>query len=422
MCAGVACRSILRVLWLLVVLLSFFDMFQTASAQSLTIEQIRTNLVSNPPNSQNRELRKQTIQALDQTLMDDAVRTSSSVFDFYTSMIQKVKTEIRDTVKEGAVVWMMYNDGFIVKTSDCVFAFDLIDGYSLWPFQLPPEVINQIKVLFISHSHGDHFSVPIVNQVKANGGFVVVPSENSYIGNVPLAPNESVTLSGLRITAHPGLHNVPLRMYEVTCTKGLKFFHTGDEQTSTDLPAVGKLDVLLLDAWINESGSSYAIRGMTKSLDRMKPNIMIPGHIHELGHAGPTHAATYDWALTVADTYTSTDVRVMAWGERLVVANGVVTNVEGSKEGLPTDFVLSQNYPNPFNPTTTFDLRLPISCHVTIKVFDLLGQELGVLVDDLKTAGIYSVRWDASTLPSGVYVCRLFAENHVLARKMVLLK
>jgi L-ascorbate metabolism protein UlaG (beta-lactamase superfamily) len=354
--------------------------------------------------------------------MDDAVATSSGVLGFYTSMIQKVKTEITDTVKEGAVVWMMYNDGFIVKTSDCVFAFDLIDGYSLWPIKPPPEVINQIKVLFISHSHGDHFSVPIVNQVKANGGFVVVPSENSYIGNIPMAPNETVMLGGMRIRAYNGLHNVPLRMYEVTCSNGLTFFHTGDEQTSTDLPSVGKLDVLLLDAWINESGGSYAVKGMTKSLDKMKPNIMIPGHIQELGHAGPTHAATYDWAVTVADTYTSTDVRVMAWGERLVVANGVVTNDEGSQDGHPTDFALSQNYPNPFNPRTNFDLRLPTSCHVTIKVFDLLGQEVGVLVDDLKNAGIYRVCWDASKLPSGVYVCRLFAENHVLARKMVLLK
>ena len=391
-----------------------------AHAQALTMEQIRTNLLNNPPNSQNQALRKQTILALDQILQDDASRTSASVQDFYNYMMEKVRTEIRDTVKEGALVWMMYNDGYIVKTPDCVFAFDLIDGCSLWLTKLAPDLIDRIKVLFVTHSHGDHFSGSIVNRVKANGGYVVVPSENYSIGNVSLAPSDAVTLSGLNVRAYYGLHNVPLRMYEVTCPNGLKFFHTGDEQTTMYLPYIERLDLLMLDAWINESGSSSAVVGMSKSLDKLKPMIMIPGHIQELNHDGPIHSAIYAWPLAVADASISTDVRVMAWGERLAVTRSGVTNVDNKL--IPSGFTLSQNYPNPFNPATTIEYQLPKQSFVKLKIFDLLGREMATLVNDKQDAGKHAVRFDALSLTSGVYFYKLEADDFTQTRKLLLLK
>ncbi|MCX6142098.1 MAG: T9SS type A sorting domain-containing protein [Ignavibacteriales bacterium] len=398
------------------------DIIGRAHAQPLTMEQIRANLINNPPNSQNQLLRKQTILSLNQILQDDASRTSASVLDFYNYMMEKVRTEVRDTVKDGAVVWMMYNDGYVVKTSDVVFAFDLISGYSGWSAHLSPDLLDRIKVLFVSHSHGDHFDVSIVNRVKANGGYVVVPAEDSYMGNVPLAVYDAVTLSGLRITAYQGLHSVPLRMYEVTCPNGLKLLHTGDNQTSSYLPNIGKLDVLLLDAWINESGSSSAVVGMRKSIDKLKPGVMIPGHIMELGHDGPTRGATYEWAFEVADASVSTDVRVMAWGERFVVTKGVTSIAGGENQRNATDFVLSQNYPDPFNPSTTIDFQLPVSGYVTLKVFDILGRGVAVLVNEVKNAGSYHVSWDAANMPSGMYVYRITAGSSVFVRKMVLMK
>jgi L-ascorbate metabolism protein UlaG (beta-lactamase superfamily) len=391
-------------------------------AQSLTMEQIRANLLANPPNSLSKEIRKQTIFDLDQILKDDGSRTALAVQNFYNAMMQKVQAELADTVKEGAVVWMMYNHGFIVKTRDIVFAFDVIRGYSGWNQRLSADIIKRIDVLFLTHAHGDHNDGDVASQVMANGGTVITPTENANLGNFAMAPEDTVTVRGLRIKAYFGLHSVPVRMYEVTCPNGTKFFHTGDDQTSKNLPAVDNIDVLLLDAWINDSGSSFAVDGMISSIQRLRPKIMVPGHIHELGHAGPTHGAVYGWAQAVADASTCADVRVMAWGERLVVVNGVATKAEVKNNEVPNGFQLSQNYPNPFNPATNFEFRISSFGFVSIKVFDLLGREVAVLVDESKNAGSYRMRWDASSVPSGMYVCRMTAGTFVSQIKLMIVR
>ncbi|HET6273632.1 MAG TPA: YHYH protein [Bacteroidota bacterium] len=92
------------------------------------------------------------------------------------------------------------------------------------------------------------------------------------------------------------------------------------------------------------------------------------------------------------------------------------------KNALPHDFALQQNYPNPFNPTTIIKYQLPKSSYVTLKVFDLLGREISVLVDGLKEAGLHEVSLDASQLASGAYFYRLQAGSFIETRKLVLLR
>ncbi len=89
---------------------------------------------------------------------------------------------------------------------------------------------------------------------------------------------------------------------------------------------------------------------------------------------------------------------------------------------LPAGFALGQNYPNPFNPTTTIACSLPSAARVTLAVYDLLGREVALLMDGVYGAGVYPVRWDASSRPSGVYFCRLSAGGRTFARSMILLK
>ena len=89
---------------------------------------------------------------------------------------------------------------------------------------------------------------------------------------------------------------------------------------------------------------------------------------------------------------------------------------------LPVNFELSQNYPNPFNPTTRINYAITTSSQVTLKVYNILGQQVAVLVNGYKNAGNYQLTWDASNLPSGVYIYRIEAGAQVMSKKMTLLK
>ena len=89
---------------------------------------------------------------------------------------------------------------------------------------------------------------------------------------------------------------------------------------------------------------------------------------------------------------------------------------------VPKQFELFQNYPNPFNPTTTIRYGLPKESKVKIVVFNILGEVVTMLVDDLQEAGNYEVKFDASRMASGIYIYRIQAREFIKTKKMVLMK
>jgi uncharacterized repeat protein (TIGR02543 family) len=89
---------------------------------------------------------------------------------------------------------------------------------------------------------------------------------------------------------------------------------------------------------------------------------------------------------------------------------------------LPAAYSLAQNYPNPFNPATEISYSLPLKTHVTLKIYNLLGQELAVLVDELRGAGQHTVSWDATGNASGIYFYRLETGEFSATRKMVFMQ
>jgi hypothetical protein len=101
-------------------------------------------------------------------------------------------------------------------------------------------------------------------------------------------------------------------------------------------------------------------------------------------------------------------------------------NLSGTVEiGIPAKFNLSQNYPNPFNPVTKINFDLPKDANVKITVFDISGREIRTLVKEFKTAGYYTVQFDASGISSGVYFYRLMTDGDiksVITKKLVLVK
>ncbi len=97
---------------------------------------------------------------------------------------------------------------------------------------------------------------------------------------------------------------------------------------------------------------------------------------------------------------------------------------------IPSEYKLEQNYPNPFNPSTNIGFRISRSGFVKLTVYDILGKEIYVIMNENKTPGSYIVKWDASNYPSGVYFYKLVVSEANLShstsysetKKMILIK
>ena len=124
---------------------------------------------------------------------------------------------------------------------------------------------------------------------------------------------------------------------------------------------------------------------------------------------------------------------------RDIVVNDIITEVEinadgngdggkdGNKNQIPKIFSLSQNYPNPFNPSTIIEYSIPVvetrhALSVQLRIFDILGREVAVLVNEHQKPGYYKINFDASSLSSGIYFYRISAGKFVSVKKMILLR
>jgi ligand-binding sensor domain-containing protein len=98
------------------------------------------------------------------------------------------------------------------------------------------------------------------------------------------------------------------------------------------------------------------------------------------------------------------------------------TYVEKISSTIPLTSVLNQNYPNPFNPSTAITFSLRAKSFVSLKIYDLIGREVAIIVSEELAAGVYTRKWNASNIPSGIYFYRLQAGSFTETRKLVLLK
>jgi hypothetical protein len=102
--------------------------------------------------------------------------------------------------------------------------------------------------------------------------------------------------------------------------------------------------------------------------------------------------------------------------------SSVYSDVIELKMEIPRDFVLEQNYPNPFNPNTNIRFQLPKDSHVTLKVYNMIGQLVTTLINQDMNAGYQTISFDASKISSGTYIYRMEAGNYSQVKKMTLLK
>ena len=144
-----------------------------------------------------------------------------------------------------------------------------------------------------------------------------------------------------------------------------------------------------------------------------------------LTHEGTTTAdgsGQWQWEGTVSGAFV-TAVAIDDQGNSSAFSQPLSATVSDVAFNIaPKAFALRQNYPNPFNPVTTVRYDLPVRCRVNIKIYNVLGQPVKELVNEVQTAGFHEARFDAASLPSGLYFCRITAQDYHAVRKMVLLE
>jgi hypothetical protein len=206
-------------------------------------------------------------------------------------------------------------------------------------------------------------------------------------------------------------------------------------------------------AWTQRSGfitGYYQLFPASGSGDRISLlGSLMKGGVHGTGVAvvgGTVTAAASSWTqFSVPFTYISSNTPDWASLSISLVGPGSTDPKNGSyfllddlafsgtasavddANAVPQSFTLDQNYPNPFNPSTTIQYSVAEQGHVSLKVYNVLGIEVASLVNEQKTAGTFSVNWNASGLPSGMYLYRLSVTSDKgqvfdQSKKLVLLK
>ena len=185
-----------------------------------------------------------------------------------------------------------------------------------------------------------------------------------------------------------------------------------------------------LTPYLRNNGTTYTVRKgvvhiscsdpwvtKTRNTSLLLPDLA-PGCV-----AGPPSPFFLVWPDSTFPRYFNVKVEVSVdgwtyWVDSMRV-DEPIPGVSDGDNGLPAAVGLEQNYPNPFNPSTTIKYALPQSAMVRLSVYDMLGREVSVLVNERRDAGVHEVKFDGSNLASGVYFYRLKAGEFVQTKKLL---
>ncbi len=132
-------------------------------------------------------------------------------------------------------------------------------------------------------------------------------------------------------------------------------------------------------------------------------------------------------SILIEDLLKDSDLSVLLSDEGVIgkayyPPSDLFTSMGSRENATPMDFSLSQNYPNPFNPATTIPFVLPKAGRVSLKIFNVLGEEIEEILNGELTAGLHKIEWNGRHLPSGVYFYRLQADELALTKKLIMIK
>jgi hypothetical protein len=254
-------------------------------------------------------------------------------------------------------------------------------------------------------------------------------------------------LYGARIAppATEDQHSVSLTTYDLTngmpykLTQAAHFFSSGPVELvgrafwgPDTLPHPG--DILWMNLTVRNQGLLDTLKNVSLNVVPLDTFIMCNNQSNNLPMLAPGTSGSTGWAFLMTihpstpggtnhavkvDVYSNT---YPAWTDTILLYVYPLVGVEEGAPGIPLVTRLEQNYPNPFNPSTEIGFQITDHGLVTMKIYDELGREVVTLLNEVKQPGVYTVRWDASEVASGVYLCRLQAGQFSSVQKMVLVR
>ncbi len=301
------------------------------------------------------------------------------------------------------------------------------------------------------HGHGQNRATLLGSILRINidtpsaGRNYTIPSDNPFVGNT-LGYREEIFAYGLR---NPWRFSFDTETGKIWCAdvgqnrveeiniieKGKNYGWNILEGTLCYSPSSGcDTSGLTMPLWeygrtlgISVTGG-YVYRGteITPFVGAYVYGDFGSGRIWTLRHDGANTINTelFDTDLAISSFGVDRDNELYICDHRGKIHKFVPTVLPYTEtaELLPTTAHLSRNYPNPFNPETHFEFHIPHSEFVSLKVYDLLGREVATLVNEGRLPGVYSVSWDASHLPGGVYYYRMLVGGFAETKKMMLVK
>lgn len=246
--------------------------------------------------------------------------------------------------------------------------------------------------------------------IAANGKHYYLIRDETLWGGYALERNDSVEGKVYRYLEDPGLPENEYLLDDLLA-------EVGDTVNSYRMGYYPGSHTTVLDE------ITFVKWGLTKPKKVFEQYILHP----------PIYSLTQDIGLdSIFSYFDFGETRVILKGcivDGIVYGDTTVVSVENETEIFPTEFSLSQNYPNPFNPITTIRFTIPIvtlseveGSFVTLKIYDVLGNEIVTLINEEKPAGSHEVEFNAANLPSGVYFYQLRAGGFVDTKKLILIK
>jgi L-ascorbate metabolism protein UlaG (beta-lactamase superfamily) len=285
-----------------------------------------------------------------------------------------------------------------IKTSEGVNIY--IDPFNVNEFR------DSADIVLITHEHNDHNDLTRVKQKKT---CQVIRSVNALINGV----YKSFTIGNVKIiavAAYNFYHAKNACVGYVIEFDGIKLYHSGDTGKIIEMADLANLNL------------DYALLCMDGIYTMNPEEATAAAVLINAKHDMPIHT------MPPPDTYSDAIVARFTSPNKMIVKPGTSIELVSSPAAIqknqsgPKGFKLNQNYPNPFNPSTVIGYQLPADSHVTLKIYNALGNLIVTLVNRLQNAGDHSVNFNAGTLSGGIYFYRLTAGTYSETRKLVVLK